>query len=110
MTKEVDGFECKGALGPFDEEFVAPEQRQSCPEVSKVFLCVVGVYQYIIKVYKYKAVDVRTEDVIHHALESGRGVTQTEREDTKLKVPELCAKCRLGLVTFLNPYLMVPGA
>ena len=55
-------------------ELVSMESGKDFPDVGRVLLRIVGVYQDIIQVYYYKDINHVGEDVIHEPLETRQGI------------------------------------
>src|SRR5258708_35652304 len=62
-----------------------------------------GVNEYVIHIADgLIAVDEGVEDVIHHGLEGGGGVTQSEEHDKQLKESLVCGEGWLPLISFFE--------
>lgn len=67
-----------------------------------------AIHKNIIKEYKYKLPQVASKYIIHEGLK-GRGcINKVEWHHLKLVVPVMSPECRLMLIAFLDPDLMVP--
>ena len=73
-------------VGPSIEP-VSTESGKDFPDVGRVLLWIVGVYQDIIQVYYYGDVNRVGEDVIHEPLETRRGIGEPLRHHQPLKRP-----------------------
>lgn len=54
------------------------------------------------------AIDEVGKEVIHHCLEGGRGVSQSEEHDRRFEQPLVSLECRLPFVTFFDTDVIVP--
>ena len=63
-------------------------------------------YHKVINV-DYAHIQHIVEDFIHHLLECGRWVTETEIHNKRFKGPFVCGKCSLPFIAFANSYIVV---
>src|SRR5258708_34716789 len=67
----------------------------------------VGVDEDIIHIaYGLTIVDEVSEDIVHHHLECGGGVTQSKEHDGWLKQPSVSLECSLPLIPFLDLHVI----
>ena len=73
-------------VGPSIEP-VSTESGKDFPDMGRVLLWIVGVYQDIIQVYDYGDVNHVSKDVVHEPLETCRGIGEPLRHHQPLERP-----------------------
>ena len=80
-------------------EPVSTESGKDFPDVGRVLLQIIGVYQDIIQVYNYGDINHVSKDVIHEPLETCRGIGEPLGHHQPLERPILGLEGGLPFVT-----------
>ncbi|KAG5334045.1 hypothetical protein C0989_004507 [Termitomyces sp. Mn162] len=93
---------------PLEVELVLVEALQDKTGDPAVFLQCFGVDEDVIKVYAhYTLCNEVLEDVVHHGLEGGWAIGETEEHDKQLKQFPVGLEGCLLLISFLNAHIVV---
>jgi hypothetical protein len=88
----------KSTFTLFQEKLVLGEEMENMIHMSKMVCLGFAIDEDIIKENYDKMTEKGTKDMIHEALEGGRGITQAKGHDQKLIVSLMSAKGHLGNV------------
>ena len=81
-----------------------------CFEMDEIRVQIRTIYKNIIKENKDKVSQVRFEDRVHEALESGWGISESKRHDSELIESKVCFESCFVYISMVHSYLMITSS